>query len=368
MNQVDILIVGGGIAGASLAARLAGDHRVMLVEAEAHCGMHATGRSAAFWQASLGGDTPERKLSLLSKPMFDARWPGSAVDLLHRRGAVHLTGPSGETFDDPGDLSGEDRPVALDRAALDAMIPGLRKQWTGAFFEASCADIDVAAFHAACIAAARRAGATIATDCALRSAVQSGREWQVETTAGPVTAQILVNAGGAWGDDVAKRCGVAPLGLVAKRRTVVQLRIGRGGLKAMPFVTDLHASFYFKGEADNLVWVCPLDETPVDPCDAAPEEIDVATAIDRFERAVDWPVEAVDHKWAGLRTFAPDNGMKFGFDLHADGFFWCVGQGGMGIQTAPAASLLCATIIRNEQPGDALRGVTADDFAPTCSS
>ncbi len=138
----------------------------------------------------------------------------------------------------------------------------------------------------------------------------------------------------------------------------------RRGLKDIPFVTDLHQSFYFKGEGDNSVWVCPLDEALVDPCDAAPEEIDVATAIDRFEKAVDWPVEAVERKWAGLRTFAPDRGMKFGFDSAAKGFFWCVGQGGMGIQTAPAASLLCAALILGEGVPAVLGNLDPADFAP----
>ena len=164
----------------------------------------------------------------------------------------------------------------------------------------------------------------------------------VETNDGLIEADILVNAAGAWGDDVAKRAGVPGLALEPRRRTVVQLRVGRTGLRDIPLVTDLHQSFYFKGEADNSVWVCPLDETLAEPCDAAPEEIDVAMAIDRFEKAVDWPVEAVERKWAGLRTFAPDRRMKFGFDTLSQNFFWCAGQGGMGIQTAPAASLLCA--------------------------
>jgi D-arginine dehydrogenase len=143
---------------------------------------------------------------------------------------------------------------------------------------------------------------------------------------------------------------------------VVQLRVGRGGLRDVPFVTDLHQSFYFKGESDTSVWVCPLDETLTDPCDAAPEEIDVAVAIYRFSKAVDWPVEAVEHKWAGLRTFAPDRRMKFGFDAQADTFFWCVGQGGMGIQTAPAASLLCASLILGDPV--TLGGIDPADFAP----
>jgi D-arginine dehydrogenase len=364
MDSVDVLIVGGGIAGASLGARLAGNLRVMLVEAEDMCGRHATGRSAAFWQASLGGDTPERRLSLASKPMFDEGWPESPTPLLRRRGAVHLTGPSGETFDEVDAMAGEYRLEHLDRTKVDALLPALREQWTGAWYEASCADIDVAAFHAACLAAFRRKGGMVRTDATLQSARRSDERWMVDTGSGSLTAGIIVNAAGAWGDEVAARCDVPALSLQPKRRTVVQLRIGRTGLRDLPFVTDLHASFYFKGEGDNSVWVCPLDETDTDPCDAAPEEIDVAIAIDRFEKAVDWPVEAVERKWAGLRTFAPDRGMKFGFDPEAGGFFWCVGQGGMGIQTAPAASLLCASLIRGDALPKELIGLSAADFAP----
>ena len=359
----DILIVSGGIAGASLGARLAATTRVILIESEDLCGRHSTGRSAAFWEASLGAG-PARRLSFASKPMFDAGWPGSSTPLLRRRGTVHLTGPHGDSLEGAEELTGEHAPIWLDRAELDRRIPGLRGQWTGAWFEASCADIEVAAFHAACLAAIRRDGGIVRTDSALRSARRSGDGWEVETAAGPIRAGILVDAAGAWADDVAARAGVAGIGLQPMRRTVVQLRIGRDGLRDLPLVTDLHCSFYFKGEGTSSVWVSPLDETPVDPCDATPEELDVATAIDRFEKAVEWPVEAVERKWAGLRTFAPDRMMKFGFDPSAPGFFWCAGQGGMGIQTAPAASLLCAALIRGEPLPEELSDIDPVDFQP----
>ena len=363
MNETDILIVGGGIAGASLGARLAGERRVTLIEAEELCGRHATGRSVAFWQASLGGDTSERELSLASKPMFDRDWPAASAPLLRRRGALHLTGPCGDVLEQAANLSDDYAPLHLDRGALDRIVPGLREQWTGAWHEQGCADIEVAAFHAACLAAIRRHGGLVQTDAALGSATRAGGKWRIETNAGPIKASVIVNAAGAWGDDVARRAGVPGLGLQPRRRTVVQLRIGRRGLRDIPLVTDLHQSFYFKGEGDSSVWVCPLDETLVDPCDAAPADIDVAMAIDRFERAVDWPVEAVERKWAGLRTFAPDRRMKFGFDPLVEDFFWCVGQGGMGIQTAPAASLLCAALILGE-PAVAPAGIEPTDFAP----
>ena len=211
MEKVDVLIVGGGIAGASLGARLAGTMSVMLIEAEDFCGRHATGRSAAFWQASLGGETPERRLSLLSKPMFDENWPGSETPLLRSRGAVHLTGPCGESMDDVGDLAGEHAPVHLDRQQLDRLIPGLREQWTGAWYEASCSDIEVASFHASCLSVVRRHG-QVRTDVSLLSARHEGQYWQVQTSAGEIGAGILVNAAGAWGDQVAERAGIAGLG------------------------------------------------------------------------------------------------------------------------------------------------------------
>ncbi|MCW3797157.1 FAD-binding oxidoreductase [Sphingomonas sp. BN140010] len=344
----DVIIVGGGIAGASLGAQLAADMKVLIIEAEDLCGRHSTGRSAAFWQASLGGGNPAVGLSLLSKPMFDAGWPGAETPLLKPRGALHLTSARRHGFDHLDELAPEYRPTRVDRAKAEQHLPGLREQWTGAWWEPTCADIDVAAFHSACLTAVRRGGGEVLNGAELLAARKLGDGWRVEITGGALSCGLLVNAAGAWADEVARRAEVAPIGLQPRRRTVVQLRVGRRGLKAIPFVTDLHQSFYFKGEADNSVWVCPLDETPVDPCDAAPEELDVAVAIERFQGAVDWPVEAVERKWAGLRTFAPDRVMVFGADPEQDGFFWCAGQGGMGIQTAPAASLLCAELIRGE--------------------
>lgn len=361
----DAIIVGGGIAGASLGARLvAAGRKVMILESEEHCGMHATGRSAAFWQASLGGESPERQLSIASKPLFDAGWPGSDVPLLRKRGAIHLTGPCGEDFPNAGSLAAEDAPRRMDREELDRKISGLRDHWTGGWWEESCSDIDVAAFHAACLKAFRRGGGEIRTNAELLSARREDGVWQVETSRGDVRAALLVNAAGAWGDIIAARAGVEPLGLEPRRRSVVQLRVGRTGLRDTPFVTDLHESFYFKGEGDNSVWVCPLDQTPSPPCDSAPEEIDIATAIDRFRHAIDWPVEAVERRWSGLRTFAPGDRMKFGMDDKVEGFFWCVGQGGMGIQTAPAYSLLCANLITNAPLDPLLHAVSAEDFLP----
>ena len=198
----------------------------------------------------------------------------------------------------------------------------------------------------------------------LRSARRWGRQWVIEAGAGRLTAATIVNAAGAWADDVAERCGVPPLGIQPKRRTVVQLRVGRTGLKDLPLINDALERFYFKGESDNRIWVSPHDETPSDPCDAAPDEIDVARAIDHFQSVVDWPVEAVERKWAGLRSFARDRVPVYGFDPAAEGFFWCAGQGGFGIQTAPAASSLAASLVLGKEPDPLVAHIASDIFSP----
>jgi len=339
MVDTDILIVGGGIAGAGLGAALDGRRDTLLIESEDHCGRHATGRSAAFWLENYGGPAVA-PLTRASRPFLAERgW-------LSPRGAIHLErGGTEEAFDRPMGLE------PLDRAQLEARIPGLRAQWQTGFSEPSCADIDVAALHADCLARLRRAGGAVRTGAALAAAERRGGRWHVTLDDGEkLTASILVDAAGAWADDVAQRSGVMPIAIAPKRRTMIQFRVARSGLSDLPLVTDVAASFYFKGESDRSIWLSPHDEIDSAPCDAAPEDIDIATAIARFEAVVDWPVEAVERSWAGLRSFAPDRNPVYGFDRLADGFFWCAGQGGFGIQTAPAASALAAALLLGEAP------------------
>ena len=181
---------------------------------------------------------------------------------------------------------------------------------------------------------------------------------------GTLRGNVLVNAAGAWADSVARAAGVTPLQIAPKRRTLVQLRVGRSGLKELPLVDAADGTFYFKGESDNSVWLSPHDEIESDPCDAAPEEIDIATAIDRFEQVVDWPIERVERSWAGLRSFAPDRRPVYGFDPGAPGFFWCAGQGGFGIQTSPAAAKLAAALLTGEQADETIAHIVPAVFSP----
>nr|WP_314443415.1 FAD-binding oxidoreductase [uncultured Sphingomonas sp.] len=344
MSHVELLIVGGGIAGASLAAAVAARRRTVLIEAESQPGYHSTGRSAAFWHEGYGGPLVA-PLSRASHPMLEAG------GYLSRRGAIHLA-RQGEAIQLVEGVAAR----ALDRSELEQVLPGLAAQWQHGVEEPMLSDIDVARLHGDYLGAVRRAGGEVRADARLAAAsLLQGGSWSVRLDDGSTfTADLLVNAGGAWGDAVAACCGVRPLGLSPKRRTMVQLRVGRSGLRRLPLIVGADGSFYFKGEGDRSLWLSPHDEIDCSPCDAAPEELDVAVAIDRFQSVVDWPVEAVERRWAGLRTFTPDRVPAIGFDPGCPGFFWCVGQGGFGIQTAPAAAKMGAALLlaEGEMPAD----------------
>ena len=363
MAEFDIVIVGGGIAGASLGARIAGGARVALLEAEEQCGFHSTGRSAAFWLAHYGGPAV-MPLTLASKRPLEEGWPSGERSFLHRRGAITVARDYMHLREALAANSRDARVKEVKRPALERMIPGLRPGWDYGVYDPSCADIDVAALHAGCLAQFRRRGGTLFCSARLERARRLTDRWEIDAGGEPLRAATIVNAAGAWADDVAIRCGVPPLQVQPKRRTVVQLRIGRTGLRDLPLVNDALERFYFKGESDNRVWVSPHDETASDPCDAAPEEIDVARAIDQFESVVDWPVEAVERKWAGLRSFTPARVPAYGYEDGTAGFFWCVGQGGFGIQTSPAASAVAASLLLDEPPAEFVAHIDSSLYRP----
>ena len=349
----DIAIVGAGMAGASLAAAIGRRARVVLIEAEDMPGRHATGRSAAFWSETYGGPAVQ-PLTTASGP---ALHEGGYLTPL---GSLHI----GRAEDADrverllSDFAGTG--VALSRVDPAAHVPGLRPEWRLGVWEPSCAYIDVAALHADYLAAAKTAGAVVMTDAALLHAERRDGAWRLDTRAGPVAATLLVDAAGAWADRVAELAGVAPIGITPYRRTMVQLRTDPPAPAGLPHVVDIAGGFYFKPEAGGRLWLTPHDETPSAPCDIAPEEWDVAVAIDRLEKVVDWRVEAVERRWAGLRSFAPDRAPVYGFDAKVPGFFWCAGQGGFGIQTAPAAAAMAAALLLGE--GDVPEGVDAGRY------
>lgn len=359
MSEFDVIIVGGGIAGAGLGAEIAAKQRTLIIEAEQQCGYHATGRSAAFWLESYGGPKVAL-LSAASRAFLEAP-PAEFADtgFLRTRGALHVSRDSWAKL--PAGVAGR----RMDRAEIEVIVPGIRPEWTYAVLEPGCADIDVAALHGAYLRAFQRQGGQVATGASISGAVERGGHWTVKVADGStLIASTLVNAAGAWADPVAGVCGVRPLGIAPVRRTMVQLRVGRSGLKDLPLVDDVEGTFYFKGETDRSIWLSPHDEIASDPCDAAPEEIDIAIAIDRFQQVVDWPVERVERSWAGLRSFAPDRLPVYGFDRHAPNFFWCVGQGGFGIQTAPAGSQLAGAVLLAELPAESIAHIDPAIFSP----
>jgi len=343
--MADVAIVGAGIAGAGLAAEIAGEVSVLLIEAEDQPGYHSTGRSAAFWSESYGGPFIQ-PLTTASRQFLEAE------GLLRERRGLHLADRSGEAKLAAllAELGGSVELHAIGRDSIERLLPGVRPGWERALLEPSCKDIDVAALHALYLARARRSGARIVTDARLTAAERRDGRWRLETSAGEMAAETLVDAAGAWGDEVARIAGVRPLGIQPCRRTVVQLRVDPPAPPDLPLVIDAGGRFYFKPEAGGRIWLSPHDETPCDPGDCAPEELDVALAIDRLERVVDWKVLRVERAWAGLRSFAPDRLPVYGFDPAAEGFFWCAGQGGFGIQTAPAASALAAALLLGREP------------------
>jgi D-arginine dehydrogenase len=366
MTSFDIVIVGAGMAGASLGAELAGSASVLVLEMEEQPGYHATGRSVAFWEESYGGPAVQ-PLTTASGPLMLAPDPDLADrSFLTPRGAIHIgRARSGAARDALlGEFGHRIGLEPLDAGTLAARIPGLRDEWTIGVAEPSCADIDAAGLHQAYLAKLRRHGGKILTHAPLLSAQRSCDGWHLETRDGAVHCGILINAAGAWADAVARGCGVAPIGIAPFRRTVVQLRVDPAPAADLPVIMDLEGAFYFKPDGAGRIWLSPHDEAPSDPCDAAPEELAVAEAIDRFQSAVDWRIEAVERKWAGLRSFAPDRLPVYGFDPLARGFFWFAGQGGFGIQTAPAAAKLAATLITGAAPDPAVAAIDPLPFDP----
>jgi D-arginine dehydrogenase len=343
--DADIVVIGAGMAGASLAAQVAGRLKVLLLEGEDRPGYHSTGRSAAFWSESYGGPFVQ-PLTSASGPFLEEH------GFLSPRGGLHIAEAGSEPSLDSieAEFAATVALERLDRRRLEAILPGLRPGWVSGLLEPSCSDIDVAGLHQYYLASARRDGAALATRAEVTALRREERGWRVETSAGTFAAPTIVNSAGAWADRVAALAGAKPVGIQPYRRTLSQLRISPPAPPGLPLVMDSLERFYFKPEAGGRLWLSPHDETACDPCDCAPEELDVAVAIDRLERVVDWKVERVERSWAGLRSFAPDRLPVYGFDPEAPGFFWCAGQGGFGIQTAPAGSRLAADLLLGRAP------------------
>jgi D-arginine dehydrogenase len=369
-NTADILIVGGGIAGAGAAYEVAAFASVIVLERESQCGYHSTGRSAASFTENYGGAVV-RRLAIASRGFLEAP-PAGFCDhpLLAPRGMFTIARTDQlELLEQQ--LAGARALVStiqkIDVAAAIARVPILRQDYVaGVFVEPRSMELDVHGLHQGFLRAAKARGARIVVNAGVDTIERTGERWTVTTAAGTFCAPVIVNAAGAWADTIAEFAGVRPLGLVPKRRTAFNIPVPSGtDIRGWPMVNDVAEEFYFKPDAGQLL-VSPADATPSRPVDAYPEDLDVATGVERLERATLLNVERVSRAWAGLRTFAPDAAPVVGCDSSADGFFWLAGQGGYGIKTSPSLSRACAALIRDRRlPEDLIRlGIAASDLSP----
>jgi D-arginine dehydrogenase len=367
-HTFDTIVIGAGIAGATCAAHLSADHKVALIEAEEAAGYHTTGRSAAIWIQNYGPPDVQ-VLTGLSRGFFESPPDGFAdVPLMSPRAVVFLA-PEEQAAHLSRLL---DEGIGLQEIAISKlreMVPALKPDYAvRAAIETDAFDMDVAALHQGFLRLLRARGGVLA----LRSrAGRIGREaglWQVEVSGGAVyRAKTIINAAGSWGDEVADIAGVGRIGLTPKRRTGVVIDPKPFLPTDWPMMNDVDHTWYCRPEARTKLMLSPADETDDVPHDVQPDELDVAIAVDRMQQALDIEVRRVEHSWAGLRTFTPDRSLAFGWDARAEGFMWCVGQGGYGIQTAPAAGRLVADLVCGRNPGDAAQIVSSIDprrFSP----
>ncbi len=345
----------------SAAWALAGrGHRVAVVEREVSLTAHSTGRSAAQFLASYGGPV-HRVLSAASRPLLENGVDGLAdSELLEPRNVLSVA-PAGfeqqlsewiaanQTTGTPCEL--------LDASGAIGLCAALDPKWLkAAVIEYGGFDIDVAALHQAFLRGARAEGAEVLREHGVRSLARRDDCWHVDLGERVLRCTTVVNAAGAWADEVARMAGVQPVGLQPFRRTVFTFA-GRFDSAGWPLVVGADESFYFKPEGADQVLASPADEDPMEPCDVKPREIDVAAGIEAINQATVLDVRSIRSTWAGLRTFAPDRVAVVGFDPAAEGFFWCAGQGGTGIQTSPAMAALTADLVSGETPAPPLDGI-----------
>ncbi len=372
MRSCDAVVIGGGIAGVSAAYALsARGAEVVILEQEDSLTAHSTGRSAAQYIETYGGRI-NQALTVASRNFLSSDADGWADDpLLTRRPVLWAAGA--ERLADLERHGQEMSTLSTALVPVDARearehCPVLSPAWVaGALLEADSYDIDVAGLHQAFLRGARRRGATVVRSSPVVAMERSGRHWHVQTAAESFAAPVVVDAAGAWADDVARTAGVAALGLAPLRRTIFTFAAPSDRppeeVSLWPLVVDIAGDFYFKPEVPSQLLGSPADETPDVPRDARPTEVDVARGIDAVNAATTLGVRAVRSVWAGLRTFAPDRHPVVGLDDGAEGFVWCAGQGGTGIQTSPAIGELVASIVCGTPPPESLVGLI-DGLSP----
>ena len=349
-ERVDFLIIGGGIAAASVGYWLAPHGSVLLLEAESQPGYHSTGRSAALFMESYG--TPQvRALTMASRAFLESPPPGfSEHPVLSPRGAMMVASPGQD------DLLAErwellramtSHAQLLDADATCALVPALRRERVlGAVLEPDAADMDVHAIHQGYLRGLRRAGGRIVCNAEATRLERVGEVWRMHAGGEEYEAPVVINAAGAWADVVAARAGVKPIGLQPRRRSAFIFAAPEGlSTASWPMTIGVDEDWYFKPDAGMMLG-SPANADPVEPQDVQPEELDIALAIHRIEEMTTLSVRRPTRTWAGLRSFVADGDLVGGFDAEAPGFFWVAAQGGYGIQTSAAMGEACAALAR----------------------
>lgn len=365
----DFIVIGAGIAGASVAALLADEAKVILLEREDYPGFHSTGRSAALFSELYGNETV-RALSRASRAFFvEPPEDFAETALVRRRGSLFVASARQLEQLDAFATLPDIAPVAqrLSAPELAALCPQLRTDFVAAgVLEPQSMDIEVHELHQGYLRLFKQRGGTLVTEAPVETLAREDGGWTVAAGSHRLRARVVINAAGAWADVIATVAGVAPIGLQPYRRTAVLVDPPEGAAtEHWPMIIDIDEQFYVKPDA-GLLLVSPADETPSDPCDAQPEELDIATGIYRAEEAMKLGIHRTKRSWAGLRSFVADRTPVVGFDPEAEGFFWLAGQGGYGIQTAPALARAAAALaLGRDLPEDLVaEGVRREDLAP----
>ena len=364
MKTSDILVIGGGIAGLSAAAVLSKHARVAVLEAEGQIGYHSSGRSATMLHYALG-DRLVRALTLASRPFFDDP-PASFSDVPIGRRMPVLVHARDDELDALNALQSELSQFAalerLDSAGVHELCPLLKDDARHGIADRNGVRLDPHALLEGNLRELRGRGGELHTGQRVAAIAQEAGAWTVTTLASDrYSAPILVNAAGSWADEVATLAGIRPLGLEPKRRTIITFDAPPGiNLEPLPFAKTVGDELYFAPESGRL-FASPMDEVPSGPCDAQPDELEVALAAYRMEERTTVKVERIHSRWAGLRTFTPDHHPAAGF-AEVEGFFWLAGQGGFGLQTSPAMAAIVESLIAGtDWP---IADVTAEALAP----
>ena len=372
-ERFDVAVIGGGIAGTSVAAELSKDRRVLLLEMESQPGYHTTGRSAAVY-AAVYGPRPIRALTRASRAFFASPSTSHFDTALFRPRPIMMIARQEQAFalDQTIAEVGVMTPVErINESAIRKLNSLVKTGYaSAAMLDMSGEDIDVAALHQGYLRQFRDFGGDLRCNATVLGLTHTGRDWQINTGVGEFTVDTIVNAAGAWAEHIGGLAQAESIGLMPKRRTaaIVAAPIGLAPetLASLPITIDIEENFYLKPDAGRLL-ISPADETPSPACDAQPEDMDIALCVERIEQAFDLQVHRIESKWAGLRSFVADKCPVVGYSTTAPAFFWLAGQGGYGIQTAPALARLAASqVLQRPMPQDiAAEGVDLSEIDPS---